>query len=89
MAVELGLPYRDVVRRVRDAPAQREMENSAQQVRNVLGAFAVEGPVPPTAVLLVDDIFDSRWTLTAVGIALREAGSGPVIPFVLARAVND
>ena len=40
-------------------------------------------------VLLVDDIVDSRWTLTAVGIVLREAGSGPVYPFVLTRAMTD
>jgi ATP-dependent DNA helicase RecQ len=89
LATALGLPFRDVVARTREAPPQREMENSAQQVRNVLGAFAVGGSVAPTPVLLVDDVFDSRWTLTAVGILLREAGSGPVYPFVLARAVTD
>ena len=35
-------------------------------------------------VLLVDDIVDSRWTMTAIGWLLREAGSGPVYPFALA-----
>src|SRR6185436_8301989 len=80
LAAELGLPFVDVVRRTRDAPAQREMENSAQQVRNVVGAFAVAGPVAAAPVLLVDDVVDSRWTLTAVGILLGEAGAGPVVP---------
>jgi ATP-dependent DNA helicase RecQ len=89
LAAELGVPFRDVVRRTREAPPQKEMENSAQQVRNVQGAFSVEGPVPPTGVLLVDDIFDSRWTLTVIGIVLREAGAGPVHPYTLARAVSD
>jgi ATP-dependent DNA helicase RecQ len=83
LAAALGLPFRDVVRRTRDASPQAEMENSAQQVRNVLGAFAIGESVPSSPVLLVDDLVDSRWTLTAVGVALREAGSGLVYPFVL------
>jgi ATP-dependent DNA helicase RecQ len=35
-------------------------------------------------VLLVDDLADSRWTVTVAGRALRLAGAGPVLPFVLA-----
>ena len=35
-------------------------------------------------VLLIDDLVDSRWTLTVAARALRRAGSGPVLPFVLA-----
>ena len=41
-----GLPVVDVIRRVRDGRPQKEMENSAQQFRNVYGAFEVVGPVP-------------------------------------------
>jgi ATP-dependent DNA helicase RecQ len=40
-------------------------------------------------VLLVDDLVDSRWTLTVVGAALLEADSAPVSPFVLAKAISD
>jgi ATP-dependent DNA helicase RecQ len=64
------------------------MENSAQQFRNVHGAFEIVAPVPDGGVLLIDDIVDSRWTLTTVGFALREAGSGTVYPFALAKAVS-
>jgi hypothetical protein len=39
-------------------------------------------------VLLVDDMFDSGWTFTVIGVALRESGSGPVFPFALAAAVS-
>jgi ATP-dependent DNA helicase RecQ len=35
-------------------------------------------------VLLVDDLADSRWTLTVAGRALRLAGAGEVLPFALA-----
>jgi ATP-dependent DNA helicase RecQ len=35
-------------------------------------------------VLLVDDLADSRWTLTVAAQALRQAGAPAVLPFVLA-----
>ena len=37
-------------------------------------------------VLLVDDLVDSRWTLTVAGAALRAAGADAVLPFALAQA---
>jgi ATP-dependent DNA helicase RecQ len=42
---------------------------------------ALDGPV-----LLVDDLVDSRWTVTVAGRALRRAGAGAVLPFALALA---
>jgi ATP-dependent DNA helicase RecQ len=88
VASTLGLPFHDVVCRVRSGRPQKEMENSSQQVLNVYGAFSVTAAIPSTPVLLVDDIVDSRWTLTIVGIALRQAGSGLVRPLALAKAVS-
>jgi ATP-dependent DNA helicase RecQ len=82
----LGIPVRDVLQRTGDRPPQSDMDNSAQQLTNVRGAFVVHGDVPPGPVLLVDDTVASRWTLTAVGALLRRAGSGPVLPFALAQA---
>jgi ATP-dependent DNA helicase RecQ len=35
-------------------------------------------------VLLVDDVADSRWTLTCAAEVLREAGAPAVLPFTLA-----
>ncbi|HEX6335755.1 MAG TPA: DEAD/DEAH box helicase [Jiangellaceae bacterium] len=35
-------------------------------------------------VLLIDDVADTRWTITVAARALRRAGSGPVLPLVLA-----
>ena len=86
LAEALELPCQDVVRQVRDSRPQKSMQNSHQQYRNVAGTFSVDISVPAGPVLLVDDIVDSRWTLTAVGHMLREAGSGPVVPFALADA---
>ncbi|MFN0284403.1 MAG: RecQ family ATP-dependent DNA helicase [Kineosporiaceae bacterium] len=65
--------------------------NSAFRLAGVWDAFVV--PLPMQAaladlraapVLLVDDLVDSRWTLTVAGRALRLAGAGAVLPFALA-----
>jgi ATP-dependent DNA helicase RecQ len=86
VAGELGLPYVAAVERARDAPPQREMENSAQQVANVRGAFAIVGDPPPEPCLLVDDVRFSGWTLAMVAGQLRRRGSGAVHPFALSTA---
>jgi len=64
------------------------MQNSAQQARNLAGAFAVD-PWPRVIepVLLVDDMVDSRWTFTLIAALLRAAGSGPVFPVALAEVL--
>ncbi|MEA2505215.1 MAG: ATP-dependent helicase RecQ [Actinomycetota bacterium] len=89
LAGALGLPFHDVVMKVQGNAPQKQMENSPQQLRNVYGAFSVSSELPAGPVLLVDDIHDSRWTLTVVGVALRTSGSGPVYPFTLAQAVSS
>ena len=85
----VGLPFRPVLIRTEDRPPQKEMENSPQQARNVLGSLALDRELPRefrAPVLLVDDIVDSRWTLTVAANVLREAGSGAVWPFALTSA---
>jgi ATP-dependent DNA helicase RecQ len=89
LAAALGLPFRPVVVKTRETKRQLELENSQQQFSNVWGAFAISEAPPGEPVLLVDDLVDSRWTLTVVAAALLEAGSGPVSPFVLAKSVSD
>ena len=88
LAGSLGLPCEDVVVKVRDTEPQKAMENSAQQYRNVKGAFEVRQPVPTGPVLLVDDVVDSRWTLAAVSWRLLDAGAGPVHPLALADSAG-
>jgi ATP-dependent DNA helicase RecQ len=88
LARRLDLPFHPCIRRVRHTAEQKTMRNSYQLLRNVAGSFAVDSPPPAQPVLLVDDIVDSRWTLTVAGAQLREAGSGPVFPFALTRMIG-
>lgn len=88
LASRLGLPFHSLIRKSRETAPQKDMENSAQQVSNVREVFQINTEVPSEPALLVDDIIDSGWTLTVIGGLLRRSGSGPVYPFVLARAVS-
>jgi len=82
----LGLPVQPVVRKIHHTEPQKEMRNSNSQVSNIWGSFEVLPDAPAGPCLLIDDIVDSRWTVTVVGSLLRVAGSGPVVPVGLAFA---
>ncbi|MGA4670592.1 RecQ family ATP-dependent DNA helicase [Propionibacteriaceae bacterium Y1923] len=68
----------------------RGSTNSAYRVRDVWDRFRV-GPALADRlaglagpVLLVDDLVDSRWTMTVAGRLLRQAGAPAVLPLALA-----
>jgi len=85
LAHELGLPFVDCLRKVRETEPQKTRQNSVQQVHNLDRAFEVDqNTLQAGPVLLIDDMVDSRWTFTVLGFKLRQAGSGPVFPFALA-----
>jgi ATP-dependent DNA helicase RecQ len=88
LANALRLPCLPALRKVRDTVPQRTMENSAHRLRNVAGAFNVDGKIPREPVLLVDDTVGSRWTFTEVAYVLRSAGSGYVYPLALAKTAD-
>ena len=83
LGVALGLPTVAAVVKSKNTRSQKNMENSAQQLANIKGAFAVNEPLPRGPALLVDDIVDSRWTLSYVGSLLLLAGCDSVMPVVL------
>jgi ATP-dependent DNA helicase RecQ len=85
LAGGMGLPFAPCVAKVKQNSQQKTMQNSYQQVRNLVGVFQINptkfshGPV-----LLVDDMIDSRWTITVVAAKLRHAGCSAVHPLALA-----
>src|SRR5829696_3283461 len=86
LAAALGLRFAPVLERTGDGPPQREMANSAQQVANVRGQFAVTAALPAGACLLVDDVRFSGWTLAMIAGQLRRRGAPAVYPLALATA---
>ena len=90
LAEALRLPFHDALVKNHDRPEQKEMQNSPMQERNVKGSFDVDAPeVRPGPVLLVDDVVDSKWTMTVAASQLREHGAGEVWPLALALAGSD
>jgi ATP-dependent DNA helicase RecQ len=85
LAEALGLPFREALRKVSQNRPQKEMQNSFQQARNLDGVFEVEREgVDVAPCLLVDDVVDSRWTMTVAAALLRQAGCSAVFPLALA-----
>lgn len=84
LAGRLQLPFVDAIHKVRDNESQKNQQNRFHQCSNLDGAFDLIDDIPATAVLLVDDVIDSGWTLTVLAALLRKAGSGPVYPVALA-----
>ena len=67
------------------AKMQKEMENSSFQCGNARKSFSLrEGTSLSGSILLVDDVVDSKWTLTVCGYLLRTAGAEHVYPYALA-----
>jgi ATP-dependent DNA helicase RecQ len=69
---------------VADGPTGEPGGNSAYRLAGVWSAFAVGLELPAGPILLVDDLADSRWTLTVASRLLRKAGATAVLPFALA-----
>ena len=88
LAGALNLPFLTVLTKKDDRPAQKQMANSSLQARNVDGSLSLQGNVPQGPVLLVDDMVDSKWTLTVAAYLLLSSGSGPVFPLALASTAH-
>lgn len=86
LAERLGLPFMDIVGKVKHNQPQKGQQNRFHQCRNLDGVFAIKQPVPDGPVLLLDDIVDSGWTLTVIAALLQQAGSGSVYPVALASS---
>jgi ATP-dependent DNA helicase RecQ len=84
LARRIGLPFEPVLLKTDDRPEQKSMANSILQARNVDGAMAIAADTMPAGpAVLVDDMVDSRWTMTVAAWLLRTHGAGPVYPVAL------
>ena len=84
LADRCGIPFIRLLQKTQ-AEQQKKMENSSHQCANAYASFSViEGVSVPQKMLLVDDIVDSKWTLTVCGYRLMENGCEEVYPYALA-----
>jgi ATP-dependent DNA helicase RecQ len=86
LAGALRLFFLPVVIKTRDNEPQKTRQNRFHQCQNLDGAFSIDGPITQGPVILVNDVFNSGWTLTIVAALLRQAGCGPVWPVPPAAA---
>ncbi len=71
LAAALRLPFQIVLEKTDDRAEQKTMANSVQQARNIDGSLAINASsVPAEPVLLIDDMVDSKWTLTVAAYLL-------------------
>lgn len=84
LANALKLPFIPCIEKVEQNSPQKLMQNSFQQARNLDGIFAISLGPQSGPCLLIDDMVDSRWTLTVASALLRQAGCQAVYPLVLA-----
>jgi predicted amidophosphoribosyltransferase len=80
------LPVVPFLERVPGIRAQRGL-TLAERRRNVRDAFRVTGR-PPSALVLIDDVYTSGATVSAAATALRKAGARRVEVVTFARAVR-
>jgi ATP-dependent DNA helicase RecQ len=84
------LEYLGALSRTGGVPRGDGATNSAYRLQGVWDTFVVDDELGAALarqqgpVLLVDDLIDSRWTMTVAGAALRRAGADGVLPFALA-----
>jgi ATP-dependent DNA helicase RecQ len=78
------LEYLGALDLVGEGPKGEAGGNSTYRLAGVWSAFAVGLELPAGPILLVDDLADSRWTLTVASRLLLKAGASAVLPFALA-----
>jgi ATP-dependent DNA helicase RecQ len=88
---EIGrLPFLGSLELVDGGPTGEPGGNSAFRLAGVWDRIAVGAQMAsglrelPGPVLLIDDLVDSRWTVTVASRALRQSGADAVLPFALA-----
>ncbi len=72
------------------AKQQKIMQNSAHQCENALKCFQIApNAIVANNIILIDDIIDSKWTITVCGHLLMSNGAQMVFPFALADSSNN
>jgi len=88
VAEKLNIPCLDIIEKKKKTRPQKELENSAYQCQNAFDGFIVVEDCTNLDILLIDDMVDSKWTLTVCGYMLKEKGARLVYPFAIASTAG-
>ena len=84
LADALGIEFVELLKKNNNTQ-QKDMLNSSYQCSNAMRSYSLlESVQVPDKILLVDDVVDSKWTLTVCGYCLSNGGCKEVYPFALA-----
>ncbi|TXT16191.1 MAG: ATP-dependent DNA helicase RecQ [Erysipelotrichaceae bacterium] len=87
VAEDLGMEVYNILVKRETGFSQKNFQNGAKQYDNAMKSFEIKHGIKlPTNILLIDDIVDSRWTLVAATIKLKEIGRHDVYPFTIANS---
>ncbi|HEU5381048.1 MAG TPA: helicase-related protein, partial [Ktedonobacteraceae bacterium] len=91
VAKVLGLRYVSVLVKQRVTQEQKICTNVVQKKENVKGAFSVQKPeqIVGQSLLVIDDIYDSGYTLREVATTLRKAGAKAVYPLTITKTMHS
>lgn len=89
VAERLGVPCVECLEKISDTLPQKDMENPVYQQNNLIGSLRVKDGSYGNMCILIDDMIDSRWTMTIAAAKLYQAGFKVVIPAALADSSND
>jgi competence protein ComFC len=85
MARSMGVPKRDLLKRVRPTLQQAGFDRS-QRMENLRDAFVLKRHIPADAtLLLIDDVSTTGVTLDACAAVLKEGGASEIYAVVVAR----
>lgn len=82
LAKKLNIKYVNALNKT-GTSQQKSMNNSYHQCRNAVNSYECKNYGYSGNVILVDDMVDSRWTITVCGHYLMEAGFNNVFPYAL------
>lgn len=84
VADRLGLPFVEVVKKIKQNQPQKMMNNAYYQAKNLDGVFEISDTILNKPVFLIDDVIDSGWTVTVISALLKQQGCKEVFPCSLA-----
>jgi len=84
----IGIPYSEILKKQRTTLPQKAMQNRVQKRRNVKDSFTLtqaDYAIENKNVLIIDDIYDSGWTLREASKIINKAKPANIFVFTITR----